>query len=251
MSRRRAPTEAENTGLKLTYLKGNELFQDFTPEQLEPFHHTIRMATCPGWPRSRAAADRQYRGRRGGTRVEAHVADVDSVLAASREAVQRLIATAASTGPAWATPPAPGKWSPSQIVEHVARSFDASTDAAASRPTAFPRLPAILHPVLRVVLRRMLKRGVLPNGKTTKAMNPIDGPATPAAGRARLEAAHERYETACRELAARGAPMRTTMFGPVPVEDFIRFMELHTRHHHQQIGAKRGDQQSVAIATQA
>jgi CRP/FNR family transcriptional regulator, cyclic AMP receptor protein len=47
MNRSRVPIEAENTVLKLTYLKGTELFQDFTPEQLEPFHHTIRMATCP------------------------------------------------------------------------------------------------------------------------------------------------------------------------------------------------------------
>jgi CRP/FNR family cyclic AMP-dependent transcriptional regulator len=45
MSSRRGPT-AETTGLKLTYLKGTELFRDFTPEQLEPFHHTIQMATC-------------------------------------------------------------------------------------------------------------------------------------------------------------------------------------------------------------
>ncbi len=33
-------------GLKLRYLKANELFQDFTPAQLEPFHHTIQMASC-------------------------------------------------------------------------------------------------------------------------------------------------------------------------------------------------------------
>ncbi|MEO5820604.1 MAG: Crp/Fnr family transcriptional regulator [Vicinamibacteraceae bacterium] len=45
MSSRRVPT-AEAEGLKLTYLKGSELFQDLTPEQLEPFHHTIQMATC-------------------------------------------------------------------------------------------------------------------------------------------------------------------------------------------------------------
>jgi CRP/FNR family cyclic AMP-dependent transcriptional regulator len=37
---------ADVEGLKLTYLKGTELFQDFTPEQLEPFHHTIQMTTC-------------------------------------------------------------------------------------------------------------------------------------------------------------------------------------------------------------
>lgn len=164
--------------------------------------------------------------------------EIDSVLAASREAVDRLIATAASTGLAWAAPPAPGKWSPSQIVEHVARSFDASVKVAAGQPSAFPRLPAIVHPVLRIVFRQILKRGAFPKGKTTKAMNPLDGPATPAEGRSRLEAAHDRYETACRQLAARGEPMRTPMFGAVPVEDFVRFMELHTRHHHRQIGVR-------------
>jgi CRP-like cAMP-binding protein len=37
---------AETESLKLAYLKGTELFQDFTPEQLEPFHHTIQMTTC-------------------------------------------------------------------------------------------------------------------------------------------------------------------------------------------------------------
>lgn len=45
MSSRHVPT-ADTEGRKLTYLKGSELFQDFTPEQLEPFHHTIQMATC-------------------------------------------------------------------------------------------------------------------------------------------------------------------------------------------------------------
>jgi CRP/FNR family transcriptional regulator, cyclic AMP receptor protein len=46
MSDRHVPTEAENVALKLRYLKATELFQDFTREQLEPFHHTIEMATC-------------------------------------------------------------------------------------------------------------------------------------------------------------------------------------------------------------
>jgi hypothetical protein len=29
--------------------------------------------------------------------------------------------------------------------------------------------------------------------------------------------------------------MRTTIFGAVPVEDYVRFMELHTRHHGKQM----------------
>jgi hypothetical protein len=166
------------------------------------------------------------------------VGDIDQALAASREAVDRLIGLAAVTGATWSTPPAPGKWSPSQIVEHVARSLDASVAMAGGQPSAFPRLPTIVHPVSRIVFRQILKRGALPKGKTTQAMNPPAGPATPAEGRARLEAAHDRYETVCRGLASRGEPVRTPMFGAVQVEDFVRFMELHTRHHTRQIGVR-------------
>ena len=165
------------------------------------------------------------------------MADIDTALAASREAVQRLIEDAEATGSAWETPCAPGKWSPSQIVEHVARSLEASAHLAAGEPSAFPRLPAIVHPLLRIVFRQILKRGAFPKGRTTKAMNPVRGSATPADGRARLDAAHDRYERACRDLAANGAPMRTPMFGRVRIEDFVRFMELHTRHHHRQLRA--------------
>ena len=40
------PIDVEIGSRKLRYLKGTELFRDFTPAQLEPFHHTIRMETC-------------------------------------------------------------------------------------------------------------------------------------------------------------------------------------------------------------
>jgi len=83
--------------------------------------------------------------------------------------------------------------------------------------------------------RRILKRGKFPKGRTTKAMNPASGAATPSDARTRLMAAHERFETGCRAVAARGLSMNTPMFGAVAVKDFVRFMELHTRHHNRQI----------------
>ena len=110
---------------------------------------------------------------------------------------------------------------------------------AAGQPSAFPTLPVLIHPFLRIVFRRLLRKGLFPNGRTTKAMNPLAAPSTPADGRTRLAAAHDRFEAACRDLAARGAPMRTTMFGAVPVADFVRFLEIHTKHHNLQIGARR------------
>jgi hypothetical protein len=70
-------------------------------------------------------------------------------------------------------------------------------------------------------------------------MDPASGPATPVEGRARLETAHEKFDEACRQLASRGESMRTTIFGAVSVEDYVRFMELHTRHHVKQIGSRR------------
>ena len=160
---------------------------------------------------------------------------IEAALTASRNAADQLIDNAASGGRIWDAPCAPGKWSPSQIVEHVARSYEASANVADGRPSAFPSIPRWLHPPLRVVFRHLLRRGAFPKGKTTKAMNPAVGSATPADGRTRLMAAHERFEASCRALAARGTPMKTPMFGPVAVKDFVRFMELHTRHHNGQI----------------
>ena len=161
--------------------------------------------------------------------------DIDAALTASRTAADQLIANAASSGRSWDAPCAPGKWSPSQIVEHVARSYDASVTVAAGQRSAFPSIPALFHPLLRIVFRRILKRGAFPKGRTTKAMNPVRGPATVSDGRTRLMTAHERFEAACRAVAASGAPMNTPMFGAVAVADFVRFMELHTRHHNRQI----------------
>jgi len=47
----------------------------------------------------------------------------------------------------------------------------------------------------------------------------------------RLEAATEEFEHACRARAEAGDDILTSMFGRVSVIDYVRFTELHTRHH--------------------
>jgi hypothetical protein len=164
------------------------------------------------------------------------MADLDSALAASKEATERLIAAGERSGPTWTRARAPGKWSPSQIVEHVARSLEESANMAAGRPSKFPKLPAVIHPIVRGLLfKRVLRKAAFPKAKTNKAMNPATGPATPAEGRIRLETAHQKFAEACRQTALHGERMRTTIFGAVPVDDYVRFMELHTRHHGKQM----------------
>jgi hypothetical protein len=72
--------------------------------------------------------------------------DVQPALAANRDAVDELVAAAESSGAAWTAPRAPGKWSPSQLVEHVARSLDESANVVAGAPSKLPNLPFFLHP---------------------------------------------------------------------------------------------------------
>ena len=168
------------------------------------------------------------------------MADINTALAASKAAVDELCATCECTGSSWTAARAPGKWSPSQIVEHVARSLEESANVAAGRPSKFPKLPAVLHPVIRGFLfKRVLKNAAFPKAKTNKAMDPSSGPPSPAEGRVRLATAHKTFDEACRQLASRGERMQTTVFGAVGVEDYVRFMELHTRHHEKQITDRR------------
>ena len=162
------------------------------------------------------------------------MADINTALDASRDAMEQLIIAGERT--AWTSPRAPGKWSPSQIVEHVARSLEESANMAAGRTSKFPKLPRVVHPIVRGLLfKRVLRKAAFPKAKTNKAMDPASGPATPDEGRVRLEAAHQKFAEACRQTASRGERMRTTIFGAVPVEDYVRFMELHTRHHGKQM----------------
>jgi Protein of unknown function (DUF1569) len=162
--------------------------------------------------------------------------DIDHALAASQEAVDHLIACGDRCAANWTTTRANGKWSPSQLVEHVARSLEESAHMADGLPSKFPVLPALLHPVLRFVLfRRVLSNAAFPKAKTNPAMNPTSGPVSPAEGRMRLEAAHQKFAAAARRSQASGGRMRTTIFGAVPVSEYVRFMELHTRHHAKQL----------------
>ena len=171
------------------------------------------------------------------------MADIDTALAASRDAVEQMIRAGEQSGAAWNAPRAPGKWSPSQIVEHIARGLEEGANGVAGRPSKIPNPPAVvrllIRPIAGFMFKRVLRKGTFPSGfKAHKMMNPASGPATPAEGRIRLETAYQEFDEACRRIAADGRPA-TTGFGLVPVQDFVRFNELHTRHHTKQMAARQ------------
>ena len=167
------------------------------------------------------------------------MAVIDTALAASRDAVDQLIRAGEQSGAAWNAPRAPGKWSPSQIVEHVARGLEEGANGVAGRPSKVPMPPAVVRPISRFFFKRVLRKAAFPKGfKAHKAVNPASGPATPAEGRIRLETAHQKWDEVCRRIAADGRPI-TSIFGLVPVQNYVRFLELHTRHHTKQMAARQ------------
>ena len=168
-------------------------------------------------------------------------ADIDALIASNRQAVDELYRTAeaAAAEGRWTTPRAEGKWSPQQVVEHVAISLEEAGNVIAGRPTKLPTLPALFRPIGGVLFRRILKKGGFPKVKTPSSMDPAKaapaGPATIGEARARLDAGFAAFEKACRERAARGDAVPSKAFGKVRLEDYARFNELHTRHHTKQI----------------
>ena len=163
------------------------------------------------------------------------MADVDDALAVNRAAVIDLVAAAERSAATWTTPRAPGKWSPSQVVEHVVRGLEEAANVVSGAPS-LPMPPAFLRLVARLFFNRILKKDAFPKGfKAIKAMDPASGPATPAEARVRLEAAIARFDQECRRRVASGQHVVSTGFGTASVEDLVRFSATHTRHHCKQM----------------
>jgi hypothetical protein len=158
--------------------------------------------------------------------------DIDLPLAAVHDAVAQLGLAAERAGVAWTVPRAPGKWSPSQVVEHVARIMEESAKVAFGAPSKFPAINVLLRPIVRIlVFKRTLWRNAFLKMKAIDAFVPIAGSATPAEGRVRLQDALSWFDQACRARMARDEDVASTMFGAVSVADFARFQELHVRNH--------------------
>lgn len=164
------------------------------------------------------------------------MADIEEALSGVRAAVDEMTSAAESAAGAWTTPRAPGKWSPSQVVEHIARSLEESAKMVAGSPSKFATLPAPLRLLARTLFfNRVVKSGWFGKAKTRRAFDPLEGPASPAEARTRLDAVLAAFDGECRACASRGEPVRSGVFGDVTVTDYAKFQELHIRHHRQQI----------------
>jgi hypothetical protein len=160
---------------------------------------------------------------------------LDKCLDGNRVAISEMIAAAHRCESHWTVPRAPGKWSPSRVTEHVARTLDESAKLILGEAVRFPAFPAFLRPIVRGLLfQRVLKKGTFPKAKTNKPFDPERGPDTPSDAATRLEGARDNFERACRACRD-GEPVPSKTFGPVSLADYVRFQEIHVRHHTTQL----------------
>jgi hypothetical protein len=166
------------------------------------------------------------------------MAEIEDVIAENRKATEQFLATARNVPKEkWAQPVAPGKWSPAQIVDHVAVTTEVALKAINGDPS-MGSIPKFLRFIPR-------KLGFAPTIKKGRFPEKQRGPAifAPSTGQPSYEASVEKLnraivalETHVRTLiAANQHSFEHTFFGRVSIPDYIRFGTLHTQHHERQL----------------
>jgi hypothetical protein len=165
-----------------------------------------------------------------------------SLRAAHERAVGEFLdAVGALDEAAWRTAPAPGKWCPGQVAEHLVLTYGAFLRELQGRGRMRVRTRWWLRAYLRLrVLPRMLKDNRFPSGApAVREVRPAPDPRTPADVVADLrDKAAEFAEALTRSYAAGGGRLTHPFFGSVPALKALRVATMHIEHHRDQIPAR-------------
>ncbi len=169
------------------------------------------------------------------------MADPQAVIASNRRAVGAFVHAALAFSPAqWTTPRAPGKWSPGQVTEHVALTYEQSRrmlDGTFAGP-AKPWYQQLLARWLG--LPQLFKRGDFGKGpfQAPDFIQPSASPPPAGVLLARLEAAvHTLEENLAAATDTREVTVAHPIFGRLPLQDLVHFLSIHTNHHLPQLSA--------------
>jgi DinB family protein len=162
------------------------------------------------------------------------MAQLQAMLEAHHQAVEAFLAAARAVPPTrWSEPRAPGKWSPGQVAEHLTLAYEVNRGVLhGAAPMTAPRWvrPLIRHLLLAPVLRR---GRFIPGSKSPRVFRPSPTPAAPEQLLDRLTAATSAFESDAASLAT--TTIDHPFFGRLPLSDFVRLQEIHTRHHRGQL----------------
>jgi hypothetical protein len=166
------------------------------------------------------------------------MAEIEDVIAENQKATQQCLETARKVPPEkWEQPVAPGKWSPAQIVDHIAVTTEVALKAIKGDPSmgSIPKF-------LRFLPRKLgfdptIKKGRFPEKQRGPAVfAPSTGHPSYEASIEKLNRAIAALETHVNAVMAKGEhSFEHSFFGRVSIPDYIRFGTLHTQHHERQL----------------
>jgi hypothetical protein len=162
--------------------------------------------------------------------------DLQAILADARSAYAEFT-TALGAVPAarWSEPRAKGKWSPGQVAEHVAISFELADRVVRGLPLK-TALPGAMRWVLRqFFVKPTLRNNAMKPGKTVPQFQPSATPMFEPTMK-RLDAAMMGFLAACAEASRAGkTAVEHPAFGTLPILDYARLQVIHVRHHLAQV----------------
>jgi len=150
-----------------------------------------------------------------------------------RDAVERFVTLARSVAPGrWGAAPEHAKWSPAQVTEHVALTYEALLRELSGGAALVVRTKWWQRVVLRkFLLSRILKSGRIPAGATApRELRPSAIALDRDALLEKLRSGAGRLDA---ELAEQRESARLThpYFGRLNASAVLRFCAIHTRHH--------------------
>jgi DinB superfamily len=156
---------------------------------------------------------------------------------ANRKSVAEFVTVARGVDAgAWNREPAPGKWSPAQVTEHVTLAYAQTRDLLKTPPAG--GAPWFLRPLIRrFYVRPILKTGKFPaNARAPRQFRPSASMEPADALLSRLQSAADGLERDLEELAGRGTTaINHPIFGRTPLTDALHFQAIHTAHHRRQL----------------
>jgi hypothetical protein len=166
------------------------------------------------------------------------MAEIEDVIAENRKAIEHFLAAARKVPPEkWAQPVAPGKWSPAQIVDHIAVTTEVALKAI-NGDASMGSIPKFLRFIPRKLgFDPTITRGRFPEKQRGPAVfAPSKGNPSYETSVEKLNRAMAALETHVRGRMAKGEHFfEHSFFGRVSIPDYIRFGTLHVQHHERQL----------------
>jgi hypothetical protein len=167
--------------------------------------------------------------------------ELDQIIQLNQTVAADILARArAIPADRWTVPRAPGKWSPGQVVEHVVKSWEGHRYLVTHETALSPFGKLRGWAARTFFLPKLFAAGDFTQEglKSPKFILPNDVPAPQADLLPRLEkAANGLNEDLGKARAAGREKITHSLFGPLPLADFLHFVAIHNRHHAPQIVA--------------